>query len=72
MTPAEFVSWAEQQEAAGVKDGMGNPFTSWLIAVKNTDGTLARDKYHHQVFQTQTEFKRLRACEFGKTMELFA
>lgn len=72
MTAEEIIVWSEQQDAAGVKDAMGFPFTSWLIAVKKPDGTLVRDRDHHQVFQTQSEYKRLHATRVGQTMELFA
>ncbi len=71
MNPAEIIAWSEQQEAAGAKDAMGHSFSSWLLAVKHSDGTMVRDKDGHQVFQTQTEFKRLQYTKVGQTMELF-
>lgn len=61
MTSSEFIAWAEKQDSSGVKDAMGGPWTSWLIAVKDTDGKCARDKFGHQVFQTQAEYKRISA-----------
>lgn len=72
MTADEIIAWSERQEAAGVKDAMGFSFTSWLVAVKGPDGIPARDRDGHQVFQTQSEYKRLRATPVGQTMELFA
>ena len=71
MTPAEIIAWSEQQDAAGVKDAMGCSFTSWLLAVRHSDGTMVCDKDNHQVFQTQAEFKRLQTTKVGQTMELF-
>ncbi|MBP9149212.1 MAG: hypothetical protein KBG00_10570 [Rhodoferax sp.] len=71
MIPAEIIIWSEQQESAGVKDAMGHSFTSWLLAVKHSDGTMLRDKDGHQVFQTQAEFKRIQFAKVGQTMELF-
>jgi len=71
MTPSEIITWSEQQEAAGRKDAMGYPFTSWLLAVIHPNGTMVRDKSGRQVFQTQSEYKRLHATRVGQTMELF-
>ena len=71
MTPGEIIAWSEQQDAAGQKDAMGYPLTSWLLAVKNPDGTLKRDAAGHQMFQTQSEYKRLHATRVGQTMEHF-
>lgn len=61
MSPSEITTWSEQQESAGRRDAMGCPFTSWLLAVRNPDGSMARDKNGRQVFQTQAEYKRLNA-----------
>ena len=72
MTPSEIIAWSEQKEAAGTKDAMGGSWTDWLIAVKRPNGTMARDKAGHQLFQTQAEFKRMNATQTGQTMELFA
>jgi hypothetical protein len=73
MTPAEFTAWAEQQEAAGIKDAMGYPWTDWMLAVRNPDGTVARDSECHQIYETQAEYKaRRRAIPIGQTLELFA
>lgn len=51
---------------------MGYPWTSWLLAIKHPDGTFVRDANGRQVYQTQSEYKRLQATTIGKTMELFA
>lgn len=72
MTPAEIITWSEQQDAEGRKDAMGYSWTSWLLAVRNPDGTCARDASGHQLFQTQSEYKRQHATRVGQTMELFA
>ena len=72
MTPSEIITWSEQQDAAGAKDAMGFPFTSWLLSVRHPDGTMVRDKNNHQVFQTQSEYKSQHATRVGQTMELFA
>jgi hypothetical protein len=71
MTTEEIIEWSEQQDAAGVKDAMGYPWTSWLLALRKPDGTYARDAVGHQVFQTQSEYKRLHATRVGQTMSLF-
>lgn len=76
MTPAEIVAWAEAQEAAGKRDAMGFPFTSWLLARHLPDGRAMRDQLGHQVFETQAEFKARQACPapavaLGQTLELF-
>lgn len=60
MSPDQYIAWAEAQDAAGVKDAFGYPFTSWLMAVRNPDGTCKRDELGHQVFETQDEYKRRR------------
>jgi len=72
MTNAEFIAWAEQQDAAGHKDASGYSWTSWLLAVRAPDGTCARDAAGHQVFQTQSEYKCQHATRVGQTMDLFA
>lgn len=77
MTPADIVAWSEAQEAAGKRDAMGHPFTSWLLPRYHPDGRAMRDKLGHQVFETQAEFKARQACAepavaIGQTMELFA
>jgi hypothetical protein len=78
MTTAEIIAWAEDQDAAGKRDAMGHPFTSWLVARRNTDGTAMRDERGHQVFETQAESKaRAQATPInmpalGQTMDLFA
>lgn len=73
MTNAEFTTWAEQQDAAGVKDGFGNPWTTWLLAVRRPDGSVARDTHDHQIFETQADYKlRHRAVPVGQTLDLFA
>lgn len=77
MTPAEIVAWSEAQDAAGKRDAMGHPFTSWLLARYHPDGRAMRDQLGHQVFETQAEFKARAASAapavaIGQTMELFA
>lgn len=73
MTSAEYIAWAEQQEAAGIKDPMGMSWTNWLVSVRNPDGTAARDANGHQIFETQASYKaRQRTVPIGQTMELFA
>lgn len=76
MTPAEIVAWSEAQDAAGKRDAMGHPFTSWLLARYLPDGRVMRDPLGHQVFETQAEFKARQACTaqtvaIGQTLELF-
>ena len=72
MTPSEIITWSEKQDAAGAKDAMGFPFTSWLLAVKHPGGTMVRDKNGHQVMQTQSQYKTIHTASVGQTMELFA
>lgn len=76
MTPAEIVAWSEAQDAAGKRDAMGKPFTSWLIARYLPDGRAMRDQLGAQVFETHTEFKARHAftaqtVAIGQTLELF-
>lgn len=77
MTPADIVTWSEAQDAAGKRDAMGHPFTSWLLARYLPDGRVMRDQLGHQVFETQAEFKARQACTapavaIGQTLDLFA
>lgn len=76
MTTAEYIAWAEAQDASGKRDGMGHPFTSWLVARYLPDGRAMRDERGAQVFETQAEFKArtaaVPATPLGQTMELFA
>jgi hypothetical protein len=60
VSPAEIVDWAEAQDATGVRDAMGQPFTSWLLARYQPDGRALRDAHGRQVFETQAEFKARR------------
>ena len=73
MTHAEFIDWANQQDAAGVKDAMGYPLTSWLLSVREPDGTVARDRLQRPIYETQAVYKA-RACvvPVGQTKDLFA
>lgn len=76
MTPAENVAWSEAQDAAGKRDAMGHPFTSWLVARYLPEGRAMRDQHGAQVFETQAEFKARQACTapavtIGQTLELF-
>lgn len=79
MTPSEIVAWSELQDALGKRDAMGGRWTDWVLAVRNPDGTFARDQHGYQIFETQAAFKaRATAAPFvpvspvGKTMDLFA
>jgi hypothetical protein len=73
MTQSEFIAWAEQQDAAGVKDPMGWPWTSWKVLVYLPGGQPALDQRGYKIYETQAEFKaRHRAIPIGQTMELFA
>ena len=73
MTPAEFVARADRLETEGIKDAMGWSWTTWLLAIRKPDGSLARDAQGHQIYETQAEYKaRMRAIPIGQTMELFA
>lgn len=77
MTPADIVTWSEAQDAAGKRDAMGHPFTSWLLARYHPEGRAMRDQLGHQVFETQAEFKARQACAApvvspGQTLDLFA
>ena len=76
MTPAEITAWSEAQDAAGKRDAMGQPFTSWLIARYLPDGCAMRNQLGAQVLETQTEFKARHVCAapvvaIGQTLELF-
>lgn len=51
MSPAEFVAWAP-----GRLDGLGRPFSAWLLAVEGPDGRPLRDEHGHQVFETQAQW----------------
>ena len=77
MTTAGFIAWADAQDAAGKRDAMGHPFTSWLVARYLPDGRAMRDVHGAQVFETQAAFKARQhveqpACLPGQTMDLFA
>lgn len=77
MTPAEIVTWSEAQDAAGKRDAMGRPYTSWLVARYQPDGRTMRDQMGAQVFETQDEFKARQtnqptAVPVGHTLDLFA
>ena len=77
MTPADIGAWSEAQDAAGKRDVLAQPFTSWLLARYHPDGRAMRDQLGHQVFETQAEFKARAAgaapaVAIGQTMELFA
>lgn len=82
MTTAQIVAWAEAQDAAGKRDAMGFPFTSWLLARRHPDGRAMRDQAGRQMFETQADFKARQpdllgqsdtsTLAIGQTMELFA
>ena len=72
MTPSEFAAWAAQQDAADIKDAMGWPWTSWLLAVRRPDGSLTRNAAGHQIYETQAEYKARTSVPVGQTLELFA
>ena len=57
MTPQEIIQWAKEQDAAGKRDAMGHPFSSWLIARYNPDGTAIRDERGNQVYETHSDFE---------------
>lgn len=59
MTIAELIAWGEQMDAAGKKDAMGFPWSSWKVAKQNSDGSLARDKRHHVIYISKDEWKAL-------------
>lgn len=74
MTPAELIEWAEAMEAAGKRDAMGHPFTSWLVALRHDDGKAVRDANGRQIFETQASFKarqQPRTVPTGQTLSLF-
>ena len=74
MTPAEIVDWSEAMDAAGKRDAMGHPFTSWLVAVCDDIGKPMRDEHQRQIFETQGEFKarqQQRPVPTGQTLSLF-
>lgn len=71
---AKRIEWSEAMEAAGKRDAMGYPFTSWKVAVYQADGKAARDARGHQIFVTQTEWKaqhQPHAVPTGQTLSLF-
>lgn len=78
MTSAEIVEWSARQDARGQQDAMGGRWSDWLVAVRNADGSSARDKCGHQVFETQAAFAArqvgapIALFRTGETMELFA
>lgn len=76
MTPAETVAWSEHQDAMGQRDAMGGRWSDWLVAVRKADGSCARDRQGHQIFETQAAFKERQTGApvllVGETMELFA
>ena len=57
MTPQETIQLAKEQDATGKRDAMGAPFSSWLIARYNPDGTAMRDERGDQVFETHADFE---------------
>ena len=78
MTSAEIVEWSARQDAMGQQDATGGRWSDWLVAVRNADGSSARDRSGHQVFETQAAFSARQAdapmplIRTGETMELFA
>ena len=76
MTSAEIVEWSARQDAMGQRDAMGGLWSDWLVAVRKDDGSCARDRQGHQIFETQAAFKGRQAGApvflVGETMELFA
>lgn len=78
MTTAEIVAWADEMEAAGKRDAMGIPFTSWLVARYQPDGSAMRDQAGRQAYETQAEFKARQGqshpvthTPVGQTLDLF-
>ncbi len=73
MTHDEYVLWAKAQDDVGKVDPMGYPWSSWLLAVYNPDGSAVRDSHGRQIFETQAEYlNRRQQVPFGHTLELFA
>lgn len=71
-----LLAWAEAQDAAGLRDAMGQPFTSWLIARYGADGRALRDRNGAQIFETHAEAKAriapaITLVPVGKTLDLF-
>lgn len=61
-------------DAAGKRDAMGYPFSTWDVAVRLPDGTAARDQHGRQIFETQAEFKarhQAHPVATGQTLSLF-
>ena len=74
MTTAELIEWSEAMDAAGKRDAMGYPFTSWLVAIRDEDGKAVRDAHGRQIFETQASFKarqQPRTVPTGQTLSLF-
>lgn len=80
MTPTDIIAWSEAQDAAGKRDAMGKPFTSWLLGRYQPDGRAMRDQLGAQVFESQAEFKARQPATtdqppkqaIGQNMELFS
>lgn len=80
MNPhAEFIAWAEAQEAAGKRDAMGGSFTAWQVSIVDGEGRAVRDEHGRQVFESQAACKARyqhaampRAHAVGENLELFA
>lgn len=73
MNNSKYCAWAEQQDAAGIKDAMGWSFISWLIAIYQPDGQPAINAKGHMIYETQNKFKAGRiAPDSGKNLELFS
>lgn len=70
MSTDEYIKWAQQQESAGRRDPMGYPWTSWLVARRNLDGTVMRDQHNRQVFETQAEYLARVGCRPGTNVPL--
>lgn len=74
MTTAELIDWCEAMDAAGKRDAMGYPFTSWLVARRDDDDKAVRDAHGRQLFETQASFKARQqpcAAHVGQTLSLF-
>lgn len=57
MTIAELIAWGDQMDAAGIKDAMDYPWSSWLVAKTNTDGSVVRDEHGRVIYITKDEWK---------------
>jgi len=67
VSPAEIVDWAEAQDATGVRDAMGQPFTSWLLARYQPDGRALRDAHDLETLVSSGEIIKCNGAAWGVT-----